>query len=46
MKRILTLLAFTLLSCVSFAQPLSRPKVVIGIVVDQMRWDYIYKFYN
>ncbi|TKC62363.1 alkaline phosphatase family protein [Pedobacter hiemivivus] len=23
-----------------------RPKLVIGIVVDQMRWDYLYRFYN
>lgn len=25
---------------------LQRPKLVVGIVVDQMRWDYLYKFYN
>ena len=25
---------------------LKRPKLVIGIVVDQMRWDYLYKFYS
>jgi len=24
---------------------LQRPKLVVGIVVDQMRWDYLYKFY-
>jgi predicted AlkP superfamily pyrophosphatase or phosphodiesterase len=23
-----------------------RPKLVIGIVVDQMRWDYLYRYYN
>lgn len=23
-----------------------RPAVVIGLVVDQMRWDYLYRFYN
>jgi len=23
-----------------------RPKLVVGIVVDQMRWDYLYKFYD
>jgi predicted AlkP superfamily pyrophosphatase or phosphodiesterase len=23
-----------------------RPKLVVGIVIDQMRWDYLYKFYN
>src|SRR6478609_3842687 len=25
---------------------LSRPKLVVGIVVDQMRWDYLYRYYN
>ncbi len=24
----------------------SRPKLVIGIVIDQMRYDYLYRFYN
>lgn len=28
------------------AQSLPRPKLVVGIVVDQMRWDYIYRFYD
>src|SRR3954452_1506300 len=23
----------------------SRPKLVVGIVIDQMRWDYLYRFY-
>src|SRR4051812_37462328 len=27
-------------------QILPRPKLVVGIVVDQMRWDYIYRFYD
>jgi len=33
----------------SFAQnteKLQRPKLVVGIVVDQMRWDYLYRYYN
>jgi predicted AlkP superfamily pyrophosphatase or phosphodiesterase len=25
---------------------LARPKLVVGIVVDQMRWDYLYRYYN
>lgn len=25
---------------------LDRPKLVVGIVVDQMRWDYLYRFYD
>lgn len=39
---------FTLLCYQSYAQkpvqPPTKPKLVIGIVVDQMRWDYLYKF--
>ena len=25
---------------------LPRPKLIVGIVVDQMRWDYLYRYYN
>jgi predicted AlkP superfamily pyrophosphatase or phosphodiesterase len=25
---------------------LPRPKLVVGLVVDQMRWDYLYRFYD
>jgi predicted AlkP superfamily pyrophosphatase or phosphodiesterase len=25
---------------------LSRPKLVVGLVVDQMRWDYLYRYYD
>ena len=28
------------------AQKLKRPKLVVGIVVDQMRWDYLYRYYD
>jgi hypothetical protein len=27
-------------------QTLPRPKLVIGLVVDQMRWDYLYRYYD
>ncbi len=30
----------------SFAQDYKKPKLVVGIVVDQMRYDYLYKFYS
>jgi predicted AlkP superfamily pyrophosphatase or phosphodiesterase len=34
----------------SQAQPggpqVARPKLVVGIVVDQMRWDYLYRYFN
>lgn len=26
--------------------PLPRPRLVVGIVVDQMRWDYLYRYYE
>lgn len=28
------------------ANVLPRPKLVVGIVVDQMRWDYLYRYYD
>ncbi|MEO8110197.1 MAG: alkaline phosphatase family protein, partial [Ginsengibacter sp.] len=28
------------------AQSLPRPKLVVGIVVDQMRWDFLYRYYD
>lgn len=49
MKRIF-LLVFCLLSLVSFSQKKfsapkpSQPKLVVGIVIDQMRWDYLQRF--
>ena len=24
---------------------MSRPKLVVGIVIDEMSWDYLYRFY-
>jgi predicted AlkP superfamily pyrophosphatase or phosphodiesterase len=30
----------------SSAAELSRPKLVVGLVVDQMRWDYLYRYYS
>lgn len=46
MKKILfTLLA--LVACVGGATAqLARPKLVVGLVVDQMRWDYLYRYSN
>ena len=28
------------------ATGVDRPKLVVGIVVDQMRWDYLYRYYG
>lgn len=33
----------------SFSQTqtaIARPKLVVGIVIDQMRWDYLYRYYD
>lgn len=29
-----------------FSAGVERPKLVVGIVVDQMRWDYLYRYYD
>jgi predicted AlkP superfamily pyrophosphatase or phosphodiesterase len=45
MQRILAaLLLFSTLN--TNAQPVQRPKLVVGIVVDQMRWDFLYRYYE
>ncbi len=31
---------------ISVAGDVERPKLVVGIVVDQMRWDYLYRYYD
>jgi predicted AlkP superfamily pyrophosphatase or phosphodiesterase len=33
-------------SATSTATTLNRPKLVVGLVVDQMRWDYLYRYYD
>ena len=30
----------------TFPANVSRPKLVVGLVVDQMRWDYLYRYYS
>lgn len=30
----------------AYPTEVARPKLVVGLVVDQMRWDYLYRFYN
>lgn len=53
MKRIkfMSIIAMTLLTGSRMAaqnhtpsSTLQRPKLVVGIVVDQMRWDYLYRY--
>lgn len=44
-KKLFALSAAFLLSLPTFAQ-IERPKLVVGLVVDQMRWDYLYYYYD
>src|SRR5690606_25448337 len=30
----------------TLSEKLPRPKLVVGIMVDQMRWDYLYRYYE
>jgi len=30
----------------TYPKEVSRPKLVVGMVIDQMRWDYLYRYYN
>jgi predicted AlkP superfamily pyrophosphatase or phosphodiesterase len=48
MRKILSSILLLLLAISSFGQNKTtpQPKLVVGIVVDQMRWDYLYRYYN
>jgi len=47
MQNFLTIILAILFFSTSFSQaPVQRPKLIVGIVVDQMRWDYLYRFYE
>jgi predicted AlkP superfamily pyrophosphatase or phosphodiesterase len=48
MKKILSLVTIIMLLhvCPVFSQNPAAPKLVVGIVVDQMRNDYIYRYWN
>ncbi|HEY8688647.1 MAG TPA: alkaline phosphatase PafA [Chitinophagaceae bacterium] len=51
LKKILLSLFSLWISGFSFSQSqnkggIPRPKLVIGIVVDQMRWDFLYRYYD
>ena len=43
LRRSLFSLVFLAFSCIGFAQA-GKPKLVVGLVVDQMRWDYLYRY--
>ncbi|MFN2457125.1 MAG: alkaline phosphatase PafA [Chitinophagaceae bacterium] len=42
----LFLFSFLAAGNVTYSQSISRPKLVVGIVVDQMRWDFLYRYYD
>lgn len=45
MKKTLSTLLLSLFVLGAMAQ-IERPKLVVGLVVDQMRWDYLYYYYS
>lgn len=45
MKKIVLLFSFLCIAFMASAQ-IQRPRLVVGIVIDQMRWDYLYYYYD
>ena len=45
MKKI-SLFILTLLMVLNAQAQVARPKLIVGLVVDQMRWDYLYFYQN
>ena len=45
MKKLAAIL-FLFAVTTAHTQTLTKPKLVVGIVVDQMRWDFLYRFYD
>src|ERR1700752_597940 len=49
MPRIFSIASFLFIFITTAAQQneaLQRPKLVVGITIDQMRWDYLYRYYD
>jgi predicted AlkP superfamily pyrophosphatase or phosphodiesterase len=47
MQKLLKVLFVLMISGqITNAQNIQRPKLVVGIVVDQMRWDFLYRYYD
>ncbi len=46
MRRLSIFFVLIFITFCASSQPLKRPKLVVGIVVDQMRWDNLYRFYD
>ena len=41
-----SIIAFSILLFSSYLQAQTTPKLVVGIVVDQMRYDFLYRYYE
>lgn len=47
MQRFFSIILFlTVFINIQAQQELKRPKIVVGLVMDQMRWDYLYRYYD
>lgn len=50
MKKTFALIAFIVLNCAyvcaQTVKEMQRPKLVVGLMVDQMRWDYLTRYYE
>jgi predicted AlkP superfamily pyrophosphatase or phosphodiesterase len=46
LKLFIGLLIVVFSSCVQHSTSVHRPKLVVGLVIDQMRWDYLYRYYD
>lgn len=46
MTRYILTLVISLFFVTGFSQKTTKPKLVIAIVVDQMRWDFLYRYYD
>ena len=46
MRKFLLILTLLLVGNIIQAQNSAKPKLVVGLVVDQMRWDYLYRYQN
>ena len=44
MKKLFLLLSVLVASTTTMLAQVERPKIVVGIVVDQMRWDYLMRY--
>jgi predicted AlkP superfamily pyrophosphatase or phosphodiesterase len=46
MRKLSAIVLIVFISLSTQAQGIPRPKLVVGLVVDQMRWDYLYRYYD